>query len=441
VLRRHPAVAGALVSARETDTCERSLVAYIVPSEPGAATADELRRFLAEQLPAAMMPAAFVTLAEFPLAPNGKVDRRALPAPEQARPELEVGFVLPMGESEEQLAAVWSEVLGIGEIGATDDFFALGGDSFKAMRIVRKAGGSLRVVDLFQNPTIRGLARVLSGTHQPEDGVLHRLTRPAGKESLHLVCVPYGGGSAIVYQPLAAALPDGFVVSAVALPGHDVGRPHEPLAPLDVVTLACVEEIRRRSDLPVVVYGHCLGVALAVEIARLLEEESSLELRAVFLSGAYPPRRKRSLLASVLGRAPLYSLDTDAEIHAGLKALGGFEGLDDPAEIEFVMRSFRHDGRCFEEFFQRESIQPGGRKIKAPVFCVIGNRDPLTAGYGRGYRRWEWFAETVELVVLEGGGHYFIKHRAAELAQRIVARVGAEPGRFERQAEPAAQRR
>ena len=158
VLAAHPAVREAAVAVRTEGAAGATLVAYVVPAGTEPAPA-ELREHLLRHLPAPMVPGVFVTLAALPLSPNGKVDRRALPAPElgAARPE----YAPPRTPAEEALCAVWAAVLGVERVGVHDDYFALGGDSILAIQVVsraRAAGVHLRPRQLFQHPTVAALA-------------------------------------------------------------------------------------------------------------------------------------------------------------------------------------------------------------------------------------------------------------------------------------------
>ena len=129
-----------------------------------------VRSFLQERLPDYMVPAAFVTLASLPLTAHGKVDRRALPAPDDVRPDLDVVFVAPRTPVEDELARIWSEVLGVERIGVHDDFFALGGHSLLATQLVSRLRRTFEIElplrKLFETPTIAGLAQTIRRTRQ-----------------------------------------------------------------------------------------------------------------------------------------------------------------------------------------------------------------------------------------------------------------------------------
>jgi amino acid adenylation domain-containing protein/non-ribosomal peptide synthase protein (TIGR01720 family) len=158
-----PGVREAAVLAREEAAGHRRLVAYVA-GDLGGMAGDELRASLQERLrerlPDYMVPAAFVALAALPLNASGKVDRKALPVPEQ--PEAQECYVAPRSREEEVLAAVWAQVLRLPRVGVDDNFFALGGDSILSVQIVaraRQAGLLFGVREIFEHPTVAGLAR------------------------------------------------------------------------------------------------------------------------------------------------------------------------------------------------------------------------------------------------------------------------------------------
>ena len=160
-LGRHPAVREALVIAREDVPGEKRLVAYIVPHPGQVYTSSDLCDFLKGKLPDYMVPAAFVVLDALPLTPHGKVDRLALPTPDQARPELRESFAAPRTPVEKTLAEIWAEVLRLERVGVHDNFFQLGGDSILSIQIIARAnqaGLRLTPKQLFQHQTVTELA-------------------------------------------------------------------------------------------------------------------------------------------------------------------------------------------------------------------------------------------------------------------------------------------
>jgi amino acid adenylation domain-containing protein len=162
LLGQHDAVAQAAVVLRDDPAGDKRLVAYWVSRAGVAARPADLRSHLEAALPAYMVPSAFVPLEQMPLTANGKLDRAALPAPGGERPELVSAFVPARTPLEAQLAALWSEVLGVEPIGVHDSFFELGGHSLSAARMMARLrdslGATVFVRDVFDHPTIAALA-------------------------------------------------------------------------------------------------------------------------------------------------------------------------------------------------------------------------------------------------------------------------------------------
>jgi len=164
-LRQHPDVAEGVVIAREDEPGHKRLVAYLVPVGDGEAPdTPALRRFLAETLPDYMVPSAFVTLDALPLSPNGKLDRKALPAPDLGA-GVAGAYVAPRTEAEAVLAGIWAEVLGVDGVGVEDNFFELGGDSILSLRIVSRAKAAFDVTltprDVLTARTVFALAELV----------------------------------------------------------------------------------------------------------------------------------------------------------------------------------------------------------------------------------------------------------------------------------------
>ncbi|MBA3356383.1 MAG: amino acid adenylation domain-containing protein, partial [Pyrinomonadaceae bacterium] len=132
----------------------------------------QLREYLQGKLPEYMVPQAFVLLGEMPLTPNGKVDRRALPAPDRSRPELEAEYVAPRNAVEEKVAGIWSEVLDVEQVGVHDNFFELGGHSLKATQVVSRLREALQVElplrSLFEAPTVATLFTAIEAARQAD---------------------------------------------------------------------------------------------------------------------------------------------------------------------------------------------------------------------------------------------------------------------------------
>ena len=186
-LLAHPQIRAAVVVVRE-DGGEKRLVGYVVPADGAGPSAGELREHLRQRLPEYMVPAAFVPLDALPLNANGKVDRRALPAPEYAA---EAEFAEPRTPTEELLAGIFAEVLGVERVGRYDGFFELGGHSLLATRVVSRVRQSLAIElplrAIFEHPTVAALAERVEDARQAAQGLaLPPITRSSRSGDLPL---------------------------------------------------------------------------------------------------------------------------------------------------------------------------------------------------------------------------------------------------------------
>jgi amino acid adenylation domain-containing protein len=173
-LSKFDSVKAAVVHAQPDRNGDQRLAAYIVAAPGKTATINELRRGLAQTLPDFMMPSNFVFLEDFPLLPNGKIDRRALPVPSIDRPVLPVPYAAPRDHTESTLTAIWMDVLQLERIGINDRFLDLGGDSLRATQILGRTlksfGIDLSVSDVIRTETIAQMAELITILNETGSG-------------------------------------------------------------------------------------------------------------------------------------------------------------------------------------------------------------------------------------------------------------------------------
>lgn len=166
-------IAQAVVKVEGDSATEKRLIAFFTKDTEQAVSTSQIRRMLANNLPDYMIPAAFVSVSEFPKTPSGKIDRKALVASDTNRPELDVAYVPAIGELESILVTLWKNILKLDKIGTNDTFFDLGGNSLLSMKVItelqQETGIDVSVVDFFSYPTIAGLAKFLDLRARPND--------------------------------------------------------------------------------------------------------------------------------------------------------------------------------------------------------------------------------------------------------------------------------
>jgi amino acid adenylation domain-containing protein len=282
-LARHPLVKAAVATTREETAGDVRLVGYVIPTRDTVPSA-ELRRYLGDTLPSYMVPSAIVSLDAFPLTPNGKIDRKALPAPSFER-DSEQEYVAPRTTLESNLVAIWQDVLGIRPIGVTDNFFDLGATSVVAAelfaRIERKLHAKLPLAPVFQAPTIGQLAQLIEAEG---DGPRWTSLVPIQAKGSQppIFCVHGGAGTILHLEPLARRLGEDQPFYGLQARGLYGGVP--PLQTVEEMAVHYLSELRTvQPHGPYYLAGYCFGTIVAFEMAQqLLQSGDKVALLAMF---------------------------------------------------------------------------------------------------------------------------------------------------------------
>ncbi|MBB3649591.1 amino acid adenylation domain-containing protein [Rhizobium sp. BK619] len=278
-LLQQPGVGEALVVLRDDDAGEKALVAYVVPKKDETLNVETVRAGLERSLPSYMVPAAVVELEKMPTNPNSKLDRFALPAPKPVRREI----VEPATTLEEEVLDVWRQVLKLEAISVEDNFFAIGGNSLGAIRILsqlrqRRPKTPLIVADIFNNPTIRAFAGVMEqGAERDLSEVI--VLRASGAKP-RLYCFPGLLVSTREYVKLVDYL--GADQPATGFICHSLSEKKEVGAPIEEIIESYVDHIRTHSKgAPCTFLGWSWGGLLAYEAARTLGNEVDVRMMAM----------------------------------------------------------------------------------------------------------------------------------------------------------------
>jgi amino acid adenylation domain-containing protein len=287
-LADHPGVRDAVVLAREDRPGDVRLVAYWTAADPAAAPpVADLRAHLGGRLPEHMVPAILVQLPALPLLSSGKIDRRALPAPKLGSGE----YVAPSTPTEEAIAAIWAEVLGLPRVSVRDEFFALGGHSLLAAKVLdavdRRFGKSLPLVTLLLAPTVERLAALVLAegpgvtvTAGQSPSVI-ALRREGTKRPLFLARPGSRSSGALMYAALAQKIdPDRPVYAFLNRPAVDLDAPYASIEDMAAEYLAAMRAIQPRG--PYLLGGWSLAGMTAFEMANRLVARGERVERLVF---------------------------------------------------------------------------------------------------------------------------------------------------------------
>ncbi|PMS21443.1 non-ribosomal peptide synthetase [Trinickia soli] len=319
---------------------------------------------------------------------------------------------------QQRIAAVWAQLLKrpAADIGVDDNFFHIGGNSLMAIRVVLMLDGAIRLADLMANPTIRALAEMLGRDSASRASSLVGLTtRPHAKASV--VFLPYAGGSSASFQSLAQALHhQDLPLSAygVDLPGHELVGELSALLDIEATAQRIAEEIRANIDTPVVLWGHCVGAALALAVECELDKAGHA-VAHVFIGGKL--------------------LQSSEEVEAGIATMSGMTNADvlswmvretghtELAELaashaDRLVSLFRHDSSTANRYLANIAASRERRLFSLTV--VFADDDPLTKGYQQTFTRWESVCDELRMIRLPDGGHYFCRSRPEEVSRLIA---------------------
>jgi amino acid adenylation domain-containing protein len=283
VLSSHPDIEQSVAVVRQGDGSGSRLIVFCTSKTSDTKVSlESLHSFAQQQLPAHMVPSHYQIVERFPLTPSGKIDVSSLETPEFDRSILGNAFRAPVSATELQLASVWDTLLGISGVGATDDFFALGGDSLMAVEMFAKIrdafGKDLPLGALAQNPTIEGLAKVLDGG-QIEWPILVPIRKTGSKTPIFVV---HGGtGNVASFPNLARQLPDEHPFYGLQWDGLDGSNGTEGITNLAKRYLVEIRTIQPRG--PYLLAGQCVGGLIAQEISRqLLLDGEDIDLLVMY---------------------------------------------------------------------------------------------------------------------------------------------------------------
>src|SRR6185369_14783161 len=290
VLQQHEAVREAVVLLRGAAE-QQQLVGYVVTAAGSTVTSSELRAHLEQRLPEYMIPAAFVTLEQWPLTVNGKLDRKALPEPDGSRPSLEREYVAPRTAVEEVLAGIWSDVLRVEQIGVHDNFFELGGHSLLATQVVSRVREAFRVElplsELFEGATLAALATVIEASLRGGGELANKpIAVVARGEGLPLSFAQQrlwfldqmNPGTATYNIPLGIRLSGSLDVAALERAISEVVRRHETLRTSFVEEEGTARQVIAAAEvlaLPVVELSQLPEAEQEAEVQRLAAVEST----------------------------------------------------------------------------------------------------------------------------------------------------------------------
>lgn len=402
------------------------LVAYVVLGSQQELNTVELRQRLQEKLPSYMVPSRFMYLEALPLTSNGKLDRKALPKPNDLRPD-GIQYVEPKDGTELKICnEIFSPLLGIKKIGITDNFFDLGGDSIQATRVVSSIRSifniDLNLIDFFQSPTVETISEIvrkkekltesrrgdlLLELNELEGSWLKINSEPGAK--FRLVCFPYAGSNGYVFNNWPKKLAPDFEIITIESPGHGTKIKQTPFDVAYDVANRLASEICLLADKPLIFLGHSGGAILAFETSRILLERG-VSIHRLFAIASRAPHVD-------LKEPPRYHLPTEQFIKR-VNEFGGLsqEFLNNKALLDVMIPVMRADEKLAENYKYTGDL----RHIKFPISVYGGKDDRITVEDLK-----EWFEINPASfdIKMFPGGHFFLQDNEDEVLLSIIESI------------------
>jgi amino acid adenylation domain-containing protein len=431
-------VKAAVVHAQPDGEGDPRLVAYVIAAPGRTVGVSELRRALAQTLPEVMVPSSFVFLEDFPLLPNGKINRRALPIPEAERPPLPVPYTAPRHLLEWQIAKIWRELLKVPVVGVFDDFFEIGGHSLLAARLMQRIeeelGSRLPLTLLLSAPTVAGLAVAVQRQESFGRELVVPLRAGGADPPFFFFHGDYPGGG-FYSRGVARRLPPEQPFYAVhPHPLTDLPIP-DTMAGMVTELVAAIRAVRPHG--PYRLGGHCNGGHFAFEVARRLVAEGDRVDALVVIDASARNVRYRPVrhLARVLAWIGRLDRQAEARLFLSLRALARDLGsgpaawrrrrdasavADAREDLDLVgdYTGWPESGRVGEFRGVVRSHVPG-RYAGTVVLLVPEERRSL-----RHDLWWSLVADRVEVHAVPGAHLTSITEHGPELAERLRACLG-----------------
>ena len=358
-------------------------------------------------LPQYMLPSSILYIDQIPVTPNGKTDKKALPhIAGNKQTGLSASYVPPTGEAEQKMSEIWSRILDIHNIGIYDNFWEIGGDSIRSIRLIKELKdhgfNTIKLKDLFDKPTIAKLAEL---EYKEGNGIENIICMKKAKNPhANLICLPYAAGTPGMYTTFAGHFADIDIYTA-QYPGHGDGR--EIKSTIEEVGSLLVNDLKKfERNIPLFIMGYSYGCYIAYDICKRLEKEN-IPAQGILMIGGTPPTLRDDLMQ-------FFSNDDNVLLdYSRARNVLNEELISTLSEEETheYLRELRLNTIAMVKYKFLNS------KLKTPLCSIVGKEDE--PAITKQQQLWNDYFNEVRYVELPGG-HVLINKYHAELANVVI---------------------
>ena len=406
-------------AALQEDQAQKALVAFYTSHIKETISHKEMAAYLATKVPAHMVPLAYQKLDRIPINTNGKLDRSMLPKIIFSTSTSLIGsktdYVAPRSAQEAHLARVWEQVLAITKLGIHENFWEIGGDSIKSIRLIqqiKEAGFTqIRIRDLFSSPTVAQMLETLQGrasSKQVENPNLVTLKKFSNPDYT-LFCLPYAAGHAGMYRELAGYFPSSFEVISAQYPGH--GDSRDLLSSVEAYADLYVDFLCE-IDRPLFILGYSFGGYVAHDLCKKLEQRGKF-IAGLIQVGTTPPGLKDELMSLLEG--DMETIMT-TYIQKNLIDKNLVQGMTDAELMSYAQLLKADTDAMLDYVFAQQKLQVD------TLFLTGMEEEDLIIRHQQ--QQWSAYMQTCSYKAIPGG-HLLIRDHAKELAETVQMHVAS----------------
>lgn len=407
VLLKVPGITEACAEIQYDANKQPVVVAFYVTENNCDLNYQDIMSVLQMKIPHYMLPSALAKIGQIPISANGKTDKKQLPnIANQKQNLVKRDIVSPRNEKEREIAQIWEKVLGLPEVGISDNFWEIGGDSIRSVRLIKelKEAGltGIKLKDLFEKPTI---AELLEQKTEPVKAENIICMRKDPSPRARLVCLPYAAGTPGMYTTFAGDFTGGIDLYTVQYPGHGDGR--EIKSSVEEVGALLAEELKDTDrEIPLFIMGYSYSCYIAYDLCRRFEQEN-IPVRGIIMIGGTPPTLRDDLMQ-------FFSNDDAALLdYSRAKDLLNEELIATLSEEE--KHEYLHELRMNTVAMVHYEFLDF--KLKTPLCSIVGREDEPTIRNNQSL--WKDYFREVSFHELPGG-HVLITKYHAELAALVT---------------------